>query len=522
MSEAEKDNFPEAAKRVKTDFYVDDCMSGSHSVESAIQLQQELDGLFKSGNFTLQKWASNEPKNLEKIPQENRAIKSKDLMNESIKTLGLVWTPSTDELSFTINMSSLHAIEAITKRQLLSDASKIFDPCGFLSPIIIKAKIAMQEVWKSGTDWDAAVPKQIQSEWNLYKSKLPLIEKIKLKRWFNTEIDSTVSLHGFCDSSERAMACVIYLVQKSKNQVTSTIICSKTKVAPIASQTIPRLELNSAVLLAKLMDRTARNLKISENFIHLWTDSSIVLTWLQSHASRWLPYVAARVREIHELFDATHWQHENPADIASRGVLASELVNNHLWFFGPSWLLKNKSEWPKLEIISPSIDKLEVKRDIFINLIQEKPCIIESEILTQFNTFDSLLRITARVFRFINQCRRKEILKYTKLLIKVDELNRAEEFWVKYVQHLHFKKEINCVKMNQYVGDKSKLKALNPQLNKKEILILHGRLQYTDFSPLRKFPILLPANSHLSKLVIEKAHTRSIHGIIHLTLATLR
>lgn len=311
LAEAEKHNYPEAAKRVKTDFFVDDCMSGSDSVEGAITLQKELDSLFKSGNFLLRKWASNNPKVLENIPKENQAIQETFELNinDSIKTLGLFWTPATDQLSFTINMTVFHAKTSITKRQLLSDASKIFDPCGFLNPITVKAKITMQEVWKSGTDWDCAVPNEIQSEWNIYKNELHLIKKIKIYRWFNTNIDSETSLHGFCDSSEKAMAAVIYIIQKSNGKITSTMVCSKTKVAPIVAQTIPRLELNAALILAKLMDKTARNLNIPKSSIFLWTDSSIVLTWLNSHASRWLPYVSYRVRDIHELFDASHWQH---------------------------------------------------------------------------------------------------------------------------------------------------------------------------------------------------------------------
>lgn len=193
-----------------------------------------------------------------------------------------------------------------------------------------------------------------------------------------------------------------------------------------------------------------------------------------------------------------------------------------MWFFGPNWLLKNESECPKLEIISPSMNKLEEKQNICINLVQVKPSLIESEILKQFNTFDSLVRITSLIFRFVNQCKNKETLKYTKSVITVDELNRAEDFWIKHVQQLHFTNEIKCVKMHKNVSEKSSLKELNPQFNEKEMIIVHGRLQYAEFSPLRKFPIILPAKSHLSKIVIEKAHTRSLHGTIHLTLATLR
>lgn len=75
-------------------------------------------------------------------------------------------------------MSAFHSKKSLTKRQLISDASKIFDPCGLLSPIIIKSKITMQQVWKNGTDWDNSVPDKIQAEWNFYKNELPLIEQI--------------------------------------------------------------------------------------------------------------------------------------------------------------------------------------------------------------------------------------------------------------------------------------------------------------------------------------------------------
>lgn len=109
-------------------------------------------------------------------------------------------------------------------------------------------------------------------------------------------------------------------------------------------ESIPRLELCGAVLLSELMECVAENLNISKQNIHLWTDSSIVLTWLNAHASRWRTYIAHRVTKIHDNFDRTQWHHvrthENPADIASRGAFASELLKNELWFHGPEWLLK--------------------------------------------------------------------------------------------------------------------------------------------------------------------------------------
>lgn len=125
--------------------------------------------------------------------------------------------------------------------------------------------------------WDDYVPAEIQTKWNTYKADLPSIKNIKVNRWMKTIPNSSISLHGFCDSSELAMAALIYLVQNSENHTSSMLVCAKTRVAPIKPVTIPRLELNGAVLLANLMKRVAANLNIPQNSVYLWTDSSVLL-----------------------------------------------------------------------------------------------------------------------------------------------------------------------------------------------------------------------------------------------------
>lgn len=524
LAEAEKEKLPEAARRVKRDFYVDDGLSGSHSIESAKQLQKDLDTLFSSGKLTLRKWASNEARVLENIPIENRALNMTFEIDkyDSIKTLGVYWAPNTDELHFTIDMSKLSQSLRITKRKLLSDASKLFDPCGILSPITIKAKIMMQEIWKKGTDWDSLVHDEIQSEWNQYKSELPLIEHIKLKRWLHTEMNSERFLHGFSDSSEKAFSAVIYLISKNENRITSELVCAKTRVAPLDSKSIPRLELCGAEMLAKLMNRVAKNLEIPKESTYLWTDSSIVLTWLRSHPSRWQTYIGNRVGNIQNLYNASFWRHvrthENSADIASRGVSASQLIDNELWFYGPKWLLLSETQWPKLEIrVSPEFNMEERCR---VNAINSEPN--ESELLQRFSNLTHLLRITARMFRFIHQSRKTESLKYSENIITFEELQRSKLFWVKHVQTINFAEDLSQLRMLKPIKDKSILKNLNPQLNENDTLVVHGRLQYANFPKFRKFPMILPAHSHFSNLVIKNAHDKTLHGTIHLTLATVR
>lgn len=528
LADAEKNKYPEAAKRIKTDFYVDDGLSGSHSTETAKQLQCDLNSIFNSAHLPLRKWASNDEAALDGIPLEHRAIKSSIELNlhESIKTVGIGWTPTTDTLQFTIDMSKLHEQNRITKRQLLSDASKLYDPCGLLSPITIKSKIMMQEVWKTGIDWDHFVNERIQNEWNTYRNELPIIESIKIDRWFKTNLDSAVCLHGFCDSSERAMAAVVYLVQTSHGVTTSSLICSKTRVAPLEPVTIPRLELNGAVLLTELMDRIATNLNISKDHVYLWTDSAIVIHWLNAHASRWKTYVSHRVKEIQDIYDITHWHHvpthDNPADIASRGTFPSQLKGNDLWFFGPSWLLLSSSQWPKIIAIVPPDSNFEEKTSIKINMISAPSEPPELELLSQFDNFTKMLRITARCIRFIRNYFHKETLKYSKEVITSDELNRAKRIWVKHIQTLYFANDIESIKSTGVVAEKSSLKTLYPQLNEHNIMILHGRFENAKWAIARRFPMILPAKNHLTTLIIDHAHKTTLHGTIHLTLARVR
>lgn len=270
------------------------------------------------------------------------------------------------------------------------------------------------------------------------------------------------------------------------------------------------------------MSKVATNLQISKENIYLWTDSAIVAVWLNGHSSRWHTYVAHRVQSIQNLYGAEHWNHvrthDNPADIASRGAFPSELKENDLWFHGPAWLLLPKEQWPKIQLELASNVRLEEK--IKVNIISNQ--IQESEILLRFSGIPHLLRVTSFMLRFIYQSRRKEKHKYTEKFVTVPELRRAKILWIKYTQQLHFANEIKSIKNSKYLNEKSNLRALNPQLDSRGILIVHGRLQHSNLPMSSKFPAILPAKSHFTNLVIQDAHDITIHGTIILTLARTR
>lgn len=524
LADMEQDNYPVASKRVKTDFYVDDGMSGSDSIESAKTLQQELNGLFNAGHMCLRKWASNKEAALEGIPPENRAISQSMTLktDQTVKTLGMKWTPATDLLNFTIDLSKLSHEDLTTKRKLVSDASKLYDPCGLLAPITIKAKIMMQNTFKSKIGWDDHIDVKLQTEWNEYRDQLPLIKQIKIDRWLKLCPSSIVCLHGFCDASDDGFSAGIYIIQTLNEKITSSLVCAKTRVAPIEPVCTARLELCGALLLARLASRIEKNLNIKKENIYLWTDSSIVWYWINSHPSRFQVYVAHRVHEIQQLYPAKHWRHvrthENPADIASRGVSASQLINNRLWFSGPDWLIRDKSQWPKIHFPLPSNVNLEERRTR-INIMQTGP--FEMEFLLTYSSLTHLLRMTARLFRWI-RLYRKESFEALSDYVTADELSQAKLAWVKYIQALHFSKEIRDIQKNRTVDKKSTLRLLNPKLDKNGILIVDGRLRYAQIPECQKFPMILPAKSHFTNLILDWAHSTTLHGSIHLTLARVR
>ncbi|XP_035207469.1 uncharacterized protein LOC118182259 [Stegodyphus dumicola] len=139
-----------------------------------------------------------------------------------------------------------------------------------------------------------------------------------------------IELHGFCDASEAAYGAVIYCKAISATNRTSVrLVCSKSRVSPLKKTTIPRLELCAAVLLAKLMHRVKSSLKLELTAIHLWTDSMIVLSWINKEPTLLKTFVANRISKIQDLTEIAQWHHiaseENPSDLISRGMSAKTL-----------------------------------------------------------------------------------------------------------------------------------------------------------------------------------------------------
>lgn len=184
-----------------------------------------------------------------------------------IKALGLSWRPTQDCFTFQFTEREL---SKVTKRTVLSIVSGIFDPLGLIAPVVISAKIFLQEMWFRKLEWDDTLPADLLDWWSSYFAGLVRLREISIPRW-TMQCPETLGLglHGFADESNRAFAAAVYLrVLNTMDQASITLLASKTKVAPIKTVSAPRLELCAAVLLSRLIRYVQASLGIEHAPIH--------------------------------------------------------------------------------------------------------------------------------------------------------------------------------------------------------------------------------------------------------------
>ena len=148
----------------------------------------------------------------------------------------------------------------------------------------------------------------------------------------------------------------------------TTLVITKSRVAPLQTKTIHKLELEGARVLAQMLKVVGAELKIPKEYTYDWSDSTIILGWLASNVTRLKVYVGHRVAEINEILPASRWRHvptnENPADLLSREIYPEELAGATIWWKGPPWLTRPPSEWPPKVRVSRNRDLPELKATV--------------------------------------------------------------------------------------------------------------------------------------------------------------
>ncbi|XP_049308600.1 uncharacterized protein LOC125777543 [Bactrocera dorsalis] len=258
IADVNKAAFPLASSAIRESFYVDDLLTGADSIDNLQKLKIEIIEVLRSHGLSLTKWHSNS-KQLSDASYNEVVIKTTE---ENItKALGTSWKPLADTICYRYELPDMLSV---TKRSVLSIISKIFD-IGLLSPVIIRGKILMQEIWIRRLDWDETLPPDLHNIWLQIKADLNFINKIEVPRHVQTSSNSRCEVHGFADASTCAYGCCIYLRSIIKDTYKTTLLIAKSKVAPIKAQSLPRLELCAALLLS----RTWQKIKDKEDAAYL-------------------------------------------------------------------------------------------------------------------------------------------------------------------------------------------------------------------------------------------------------------
>ncbi|XP_070169700.1 uncharacterized protein [Polyergus mexicanus] len=522
-------SFPKAQTIVQDFIYVDDVLFGADEVPSLKESRDQLTKLMARGGFHLRKWAANSIELLTDIPpgEYELAIARTFDKDDTLKVLGLEWIPREDSFRFQIESPS---VNMNTKRLILSFIAKFFDPLGWVSPVIITAKIMIQELWLRKLDWDSPIAEDLLEPWKKYCAEFINLKEIRIPRWTGMHPENlAIELHGFADASNRAYAAVVYLrILRSLSEFSVVLITAKSKVAPIKTISVPRLELNAIVLLTRLLEFAQKSLNMQHIPTYGWTDSSVALAWLRGHPSRWTTYVANRVSEVQTRLPSIKWNHvpskENPADCASRGLSPAELRDFELWWAGPAWLRSPSTAWPIHDKLKDQLeaDRQMIETETRNTIVCHAQHILEWQLPNEVSTWKKLIRVTARVQRFINnlKCRATNTNVNTTCL-SAAELKEASLFWLHYVQQRHFPSEIQALNDKSLLPRSSSLLSLYPFLGKDKLIRLGGRIDHSSLSYDERHPIILPKH-RISDLLIAQAHKASLHGGTQLMLRILR
>ena len=504
---------------MKNNLYVDNIISGCHSEEAILHYYKEAKSIMSEANFNLRSWASNSQQ-LQTIAKADGVLNS----NTTVNLLGLKWNTCTDTIAILPRQLKSKDNTPVTKRSILQGASKHYDPLGWLTPITIRARILMQELWKKQVTWDNPLDHDIQSRWYQVASDLEEATKIVLPRkYFPLPSDKPICLHVFADASTKAYGAVAYL--QSAGSI--AFVMAKSHVSPLKNLTLPRLELKAAVIAAHLATFivSALQVHITNIRVKLWSDSQIVLHWISSH-KQLKQFVANRIQEILSLFPTTAWSYchttDNAADLLTRGITSTQLASSQLWFQGPPWLT-SESDWPTWSPASvhhiQTTEETELPTSEVVLNMASMPGVHKIIDITRHSKLAKLHRVTAYVLRFVTNIKNTSQKKTGPLTVQ--EIDRAWKLWLRCTQEQVFSNEIANLK-SKSSSRLALVRQLHLQLNDEGLIFCGGRIHNAPVSNLTKFPYLLPRRHQLTDLIVRDVHEKYFHAGTNSTVTYLR
>lgn len=393
----------------------------------------------------------------------------------------------------------------------------LFDPLGLAAHIVIKGKILLREVWRSGVDWDEPVSPSLEERWKEWCDGLGVLDRVEIPRHYGLHADSPRELHVFVDASESAFAAAAYIRGLDASGIwICQLIMAKTRVAPLGGLTMPRMELQAAVMGARLAATIENALTNRMERRYFWSDSEDVIHWIESSHRRYHAFVRARINEILDNSREEEWRWTpselNVADDATR--FTAPFLNDR-WLCGPPFLTDG-SEWPKRPANHRDCTGEELHPVLTAVKTTNTGLVPDA---TRFNNWQKLVRVTAYALRFFHRVRGTA---HTTRLVGAEEWARAEEELFRAAQLSDYESLVDKLRDGTKSADKSHpLYRVSPLLDEKMILRVDGRLPPSFPLDVRR-PIILPPDHRITELYVASMHARFLHANHSTVLNELR
>ena len=542
-------------------FYVDDGLASRPTTKETTDLVFVTQAMLATANLKLHKVVSNSVEVMEAFPAEDRGkgVRDLDLRHDSLpaqRSLGVYWNLEEDTFTFKVCLPE----KPFTRRGVLSVVNSIYDPLGLAVPVLLEGKLLLQQLVLLGKKnnkekplgWDDPLPDTLLSQWQRWRNSLPHLENVSVPRCYHPAGFGEIvrrEIHAFSDASKDAIGASIYLrLFNDRGDICTALLFGQSKVAPAQTTSIPRLELCGAVLASQAVNKIVKEMDIEINEITFYTDSKVVLSYIQNESRRFYVYVANRVQIIRKISSPKQWKYvdtsENPADLSTRCLNVQRLTGS-AWLTGPSFLRdpnRTAAEDQEDEIPLNENDPEVRKNTVSLKTQISKQNGLGVDRFSRFSSLHSLQRAIAHLIVVIKEFKRRrnksqeEIeskissSKNTKLMRQptAKELQEAMTVIIRAVQSESLSEELKSdrriAESNKLetVPKSSKLYRLDPFVDNNGVLRVGGRLRRATLEFGEKHPVLMPKKNHVADLITRHYHRQVHHQGRQITHGAIR
>ena len=458
------------------------------------------------------------------MAEEEKGLKT--VVQSFPRALGVQWDTERDVLMTVVKVPDC----PYTRRGLLSTTNALFDPLGMALPALVEGRVLQRRIlseFPAGhkAEWDHPLPDAYLDQWKRWKEGLNGEIVVEMPRcllpWSGKDVER--ELHIFCDASLDAIACVLYMRSISADGTIHVgFISASCKLAPRSASTVPRLELAAAVLAALHALSAIKEIKERIDRVFMYSDSQVVLGYLNNEVRKFVKYITRRVETILEHFPASCWRYVptdiNPADLGTRFLTPSQLKESK-WIAGPDFLRES------LVVPGFPFDACQALPEV----LPERVCVTKQDLMhtgqsvwSGLGTRLSNWKRIVNVFIFLSRGSRSWVARVRARLGSSDpqkdpiSFGEAERRLLKFSQVDSFPElfdsegTIDQLKLSR-LSEKHSLYGLTPKVGEDGFMRLGGRLRLavTDFEV--KYPLILDSKHTLVQRYCDYLHAQTKH-----------